>query len=42
MLTLRISYHAFEPLASIIRGWERANIRLMDSAAKPNLEMRFH
>lgn len=40
--TLRISYHAFEPLPDIIRGRERVNIRLMDSAAKPNLEMRFH
>lgn len=42
MLTLRISCHAFEFLAGIIRGRERVKIRLMDSATKPNLEMMFH
>lgn len=41
VLTLRISCHAFELLAGIIRGRERVKIRLMDSATKPNLEMMF-
>lgn len=42
VLTLRISCHAFELLAGIIRGRKRVKIRLMDSATKPNLEMMFH
>jgi hypothetical protein len=42
VLTLRISGHAFEHLAATIRGRKGVNRRLMDSAAKPNLEITFH
>lgn len=42
VLTLRISCYAFEHLAGTMRGRRGVNIRLMDSAAKPNLEIMFH